>query len=328
MKEYFTPLPVPSFESLTESPSKELTEHQQELLDKVFAHFTKDDYAISEVEDGELEDEEKYWLSYECMQRFLRAVKWSSAEAAIKRIEGTLRWRREFGLYNLVTPAYVEPEGVTGKQVIFGFDVDARPALYLVPSRQNTEESERQIHFVIFALERVVDLMGPGVETLTLMINFADRGKNPSIGTSRKVLDILQTHYPEHLGRAVIINLPFLINAFFKVITPFVDPVTRPKMKFNPKIVEEGLFTPDQLWKEFGGECDFKYEHDKYWPAFVEMCESKRSAQLKKWKELGGTVGLKDWDVRRGVTVGYSATSSESEKVSEEEAPIMEIVAA
>lgn len=42
--------------------------------------------------------------------RYLRATKWASPEAAIKRLEATLRWRREFGFYTTVTPEYVEPE--------------------------------------------------------------------------------------------------------------------------------------------------------------------------------------------------------------------------
>ena len=97
--------------------------------------------------------------------RYLRATKWASAAAAIKRIEETLSWRREYGLYDeRFTPEAVEPEGTTGKEVTFGYDVVGRPALYLCPSRQNTEESIRQIQFMIFGLERAIDLMGPGVE--------------------------------------------------------------------------------------------------------------------------------------------------------------------
>ena len=42
--------------------------------------------------------------------------------------------------------------------------MDGRPALYLVPSRQNTTEGIRQIHFTIWMLEKTVELMGPGVE--------------------------------------------------------------------------------------------------------------------------------------------------------------------
>lgn len=48
--------------------------------------------------------------------------------------------------------------------VIWGYDVDNRPALYLRPSRQNTEESIRQVHYVVWALERLTELMGPGIE--------------------------------------------------------------------------------------------------------------------------------------------------------------------
>ena len=42
--------------------------------------------------------------------RYLRATKWVSSDAAIKRIEETLRWRREFGFYDKLNKEYVEPE--------------------------------------------------------------------------------------------------------------------------------------------------------------------------------------------------------------------------
>ena len=83
---------------------------------------------------------------------------------SIKRLEGTLKWRRDFGLYTLVTADHVEPEAVTGKEYIFGYDTRGRPAMYMWPSRQNTEESPRQIHFVFWIMERAIELMGPGVE--------------------------------------------------------------------------------------------------------------------------------------------------------------------
>jgi len=40
--------------------------------------------------------------------RYLRATKWDAAKA-IERLESTLKWRREFGLYTH-TPEYLEPE--------------------------------------------------------------------------------------------------------------------------------------------------------------------------------------------------------------------------
>jgi hypothetical protein len=155
-------------------------------------------------------------------------------------------------------------QGLTGKILLFGYDTQRRPALYLLPSRQNTEEGHRQVEFTVFMLERCTDLMPPGVEcvqllfacvvlaltwalccrTLALMIDYADKAKNPSLSQARKVgsalpdavlyscidpcaqvLGIIQDHYPERLGRALILNIPWLLKAFFSLITPFIDPV-------------------------------------------------------------------------------------------------------
>ena len=62
------------------------------------------------------------------------------------------------------TPLTDISQAVTGKEVVYGYDVNGRPALYLCPSKQNTNESSRQIEFTFWMLERVVDLMGPGIE--------------------------------------------------------------------------------------------------------------------------------------------------------------------
>ena len=116
--------------------------------------------------------------------RYLRASKWKLV-TAINRIENTLSWRREYGLYDILNANFVEPEvcyksdvvnallecllitncqAVTGKQITFGFDAKGKPAFYMFPSRQNTTDPARQIQFVVWMLERVIDLMGPGVE--------------------------------------------------------------------------------------------------------------------------------------------------------------------
>ncbi|CAI5462000.1 unnamed protein product [Closterium sp. Yama58-4] len=46
--------------------------------------------------------------------------------------------------------------------------------------------------------------------------------KAPPLKTSREVLSILQSHYLERLGTAVIYNPPAVFEAFWKVIRPFI----------------------------------------------------------------------------------------------------------
>ncbi|KAK7033184.1 CRAL-TRIO domain-containing protein C23B6.04c [Favolaschia claudopus] len=289
-------LPIPPAKPQTTLPQPELTDEQEKMRVEVQKHF--EDPAYFPSEEKPLMDVEKMWLSYECILRYLRASKWK-VDFCIQRIDATLKWRREYGIYER-TAEFVEPEAVTGKEILLGSDVHGRPALYLIPSRQNTTEGTRQIQFNVWMLERCIDLMPAGVESLDLLINYADKAKNPSFSVSRTVLSILQDHYPERLGQALILNVPWLLNTFFKLITPFIDPVTRNKMKFNPQVIEDGIFTPDMVMKQWwGGSCDFEYEHDKYWPALVAMCSERTKIWTETWQELGGKVGIKESEYKK-----------------------------
>ena len=156
--------------------------------------------------------------------------------------------------------------------------------------------------------------------TMDLLINYGDKAKNPSFSTARTFLSTLQDHYPERLGSSLILNVPFLLNAFYKLINPFIDPVSREKMKFNPRLFEDNIFTADMVMAEWwGGDRDFQYVHEKYWPALVGMCEERRQTWMTRWRALGGQVGLKEWDYKAqsnqeslGDSQNISGTGAES----------------
>lgn len=82
---------------------------------------------------------------------------------------------------------------------------------------------------------------------------------------------------------------------------PFVDPITREKVKFNPDIFEEGIFPSDMVMKEgWGGNQDFEYVHEKYWAGLTELCESRVKDWMKNWRDLGGKIGIKEWEYKQG----------------------------
>lgn len=236
-----------------------------------------------------LTDSEHMFLTRDAMLRYLRATTWDVAQAET-RLENTLVWRREYGLEKH-TKDYISIENETGKQVILGWDNQGRTCQYLRPSKQNTERSDRQIQHLVFMLERAIDLMPPGQETLALLINFAETksGQGVTIAQGRQTLNILQNHYPERLGRALVTNVPFYIWGFFKLITPFIDPLTREKIRFNEDM---GIHVPrEQLLKESGGHVVFEYDHTVYWPALNELCESNRAAAHERWVKGGKRIG-------------------------------------
>jgi hypothetical protein len=59
-------------------------------------------------ETAPLSDVEQYFLSKECILRYLRATKWNVNEAK-KRLEGTIIWRREYGT-DTMTAETIETE--------------------------------------------------------------------------------------------------------------------------------------------------------------------------------------------------------------------------
>jgi len=252
-----------------------------------------------------LSDTEKCWLSSEQVQRFLRATKWD-LPSAFARCEETIVWRREFGVEDINNDAsMVEEESRTGKEIILGWDNQKRPCLYMFPGRQNTKQSHRQIQFVVWTLERTVDLMGPHVENLCLLIDFGagekGGGQPTSLGQAKKVLDILQNYYCERLGRAVCINVPTIFWGFYRLVSPFVDPVTKDKIRFNPDV--RTLIPPSQLEKEnFKGDYDFVYKHEETYKFVDEMCRKRREEQFTRWKQFGnGKCGLSEFIIRGGM---------------------------
>lgn len=206
------PFPKP-LEGVRPEPPAQLTPEQnskyEQVLKEVSAWTTVPVSLAKGAEETPMTDDDRIFLTRECLLRYLRATKWNVAEA-VKRLRNTLAWRRDY-IGDKLTPEYISIENETGKQVLLGYDIQGRPCHYLIPSNQNTKTSPRQIQHLVFMLERVIELMPPGQESLTLVIDFnqTKNGQNSTIGQAKQTLDFLQNHYPERLGRALVINSEF-----------------------------------------------------------------------------------------------------------------------
>lgn len=80
-----------------------------------------------------------------------------------------------------------------------------------------------------------------------------------------------------------------MIWGFFKVITPFIDPLTREKLKFNEDLRQH--VPPEHLLKSVGGDVEFKYDHATYWPAFNSLADQRREAYRERWIQGGKQIG-------------------------------------
>ncbi|GAA6002228.1 hypothetical protein JCM10207_003136 [Rhodosporidiobolus poonsookiae] len=351
------PIPRPDPQSKPVPPAQ-LSQDQQAKLDKLIKHFNQPDFSLpnqlkviraqhtkdqggsrfgslfsraatpteKEIADvAPLNDVEKCYWSRQAFLRCLRAVKWDYA-AAVRRAEETCVWRREYNVDGM-QESDISVEGETGKELVMGFDVNCRPVLYMHPHRQNTQVGPRQIDFVIWCLERTLDLLpptDPAVDMLCLCIDFGagQKGGQPTtLGQARKVLEILQTYYCERLGKAVCVNIPQIFYAFYKLVGPFVDPVTKEKIRFLEKPDATALIPASQLQTIFGGSVNMDYDHTQYFPALTQLCAERKAANLERWRKYGeGLCGLDEAIIRGARTPGEEGAKAPS--VAEKEADL------
>lgn len=102
--------------------------------------------------------------------------------------------------------------------------------------------------------------------------------------------------YTRKLKHANIV--PWYVSTFFKLISPFIDPVTKEKMKFNEDLRK--YVPPQQLWKAHGGDLQFEYDHAQYWPALNAECDKRRAAYKQRWIEAGKQIGEYEEYLRGG----------------------------
>lgn len=114
--------------------------------------------------------------------------------------------------------------------------------------------------------------------------------------------------------------VPWVVSGFFKLITPFIDPLTRQKLKFNDDMRQH--VPPQQLWNDFHGDMEFEYDHAVYWPALLRFARERYEERRERWVKAGKHCGESEIYLRGGdapslfqSTGGEAAPAPEKETV-------------
>ena len=111
-------------------------------------------------------------------------------------------------------------------------------------------------------------------EQWTVLVDFTGFSlmNSPPMKTTMETLRILQNHYPERMGQAILFAPPRLFRATWAIIKPFVDVKTVAKIHFVDATTPHGqtellkLFDISQLDTSLGGKADLPWDF-KEWKA-------------------------------------------------------------
>ncbi|KAF7816949.1 phosphatidylinositol transfer protein 3-like [Senna tora] len=242
---------------------------------------------------GTLSDKASVYCSDASISRYLRARNWNVKKAA-KMLKQTLEWRSEYKPEEIRWEE-VANEAETGKIYRSNYtDKHGRTVLVMRPSRQNSKSIKGQIKYLVYCMENAILNLAAEQEQMVWLIDFDGFNlSHISVKVTRETAYVLQNHYPERLGLAILYNPPKFFEPFFTMVKPLLEPKTYNKVKFvysndhNTKKVMEDLFDMDLLESSFGGNNNIGFdiniyaermkEDDKKMPSFWTRANSPSS---------------------------------------------------
>jgi len=82
-------------------------------------------------------------------------------------------------------------------------------------------------------------------------------------------------------------------------------------MKFNEPL---SRYVPaSYLKREFGGDADFQYNHDVYWPALCDLAAKRRKDYVARWEKAGKHIGEHEAFLRGGDAKCFTGLHSGSD---------------
>ncbi|KAI3890831.1 hypothetical protein MKX03_036284 [Papaver bracteatum] len=202
--------------------------------------------------------------------RYLRARNWH-VKKATKMLKQTLKWRSEYKPEE-IRWEHIANEAATGKIYRLNqVDKYGRTVLVLRPSSENSKSTKGKIRYFVYCMENAILNLAESQEQMVWLIDF--HGFNMShisVNVTRETAIVLQNHYPERLGVAILYNPPKFFEPFWMIVKPFLEPKTQKKVKFaysddpNTKKIMEDLFDMDDLESSFGGNKQVCFNISEY----------------------------------------------------------------
>lgn len=164
--------------------------------------------------------------TYLCYARGFEA----NVDKAQKMLAATLQWRKEYKPY-AITIKDVELAMQKGTQVCGGRCREGRPVLCMTVAVPNPCDAATRTKQLVYILET---FRRKGYRDITWVADFGQMGKHKrdpySKETRKQAMHILQSHYPERLGRMLVIQLPWYANILLRCVRPFLHPRTAAKI--------------------------------------------------------------------------------------------------
>lgn len=228
------------------------------MLDRIKSELTQEESADSVA---------LSFLSLGAAARYLRG--YGDDRKAARNLLATFRYRRDIGVNNLgtdVSTCGTVWSEMSKRSMFIGSITDGQvppsPVLILRKrgeafDKADFEEYRQAFFYTLDVTAKLADngIVGEGIDSqkgqwvIVMDMRGYSSKNSPPIGVSMETMRIFQNHFPERAKKIVILDAPRAFGFLWRMISPFIDKVTRDKFLF----VERDGNNDDKL-KELLGE--------------------------------------------------------------------------
>nr|XP_046260533.1 motile sperm domain-containing protein 2 [Scatophagus argus] len=181
---------------------------------------------------------------------------------ALKMIDESLQWRKEFGLNDLTESIIPRWMFETGAVYLHGYDKEGNK-LFWFRVKLHVKDPKTVLDkkkYIAFWLERYAK-KEPGMP-LTVVFDMTDSGiGNIDMEFVKYVISCFKVYYPKFLSKMIIVDMPWIMNAAWKIVKSWLGPEAISKLKFASKSEIHTFIDPEYLPSHMGGTDPFKYSY-------------------------------------------------------------------
>uniref|UniRef100_A0A3Q3JTX3 Motile sperm domain containing 2 n=1 Tax=Monopterus albus TaxID=43700 RepID=A0A3Q3JTX3_MONAL len=181
---------------------------------------------------------------------------------ALKMIDESLQWRKEFGVNDLTESTVPTWMFETGAVFLHGYDKEGNK-LFWFKVKLHVKDAKVALDkkkYVAFWLERYAK-KEPGMP-LTVVFDMTESGiSNIDMDFVKYIVNCFKVYYPKFLSKMVIVDMPWIMNAAWKIVRSWLGPEAINKLKFVPRSEVQAFIDAEYLPPHLGGTDPFRYSY-------------------------------------------------------------------
>ncbi|XP_051566621.1 motile sperm domain-containing protein 2 isoform X2 [Myxocyprinus asiaticus] len=177
-------------------------------------------------------------------------------------IDESFQWRKEFTVNDLTESSIPRWMFESGAVYLHGYDKEGNK-LFWFKVKLHVKDAKTVLdkkRYVAFWLERYAK-REPGMP-LTVVFDMSESGLgNIDMDFVKYIISCFKVYYPKFLSKMIMYDMPWIMNAAWKIVKTWLGPEAISKLKFVSKTDIQTYIDPEHLPPHMGGTDQFKYSY-------------------------------------------------------------------